>query len=146
MAMEKQILEKIERNAEMLGMSVVSNDGVNLIIDDKDAAENIRVSYEQSHNLGSSPMVGIDSAANPFLGVGIQVPGTIKVAIGADDNDANAELLADLQGAITEDALKVMRLAGQFANDVKLAKENSGAGADFELVTRGDEKLAGLGQ
>jgi len=144
--MEKQILEKIERNAEMRGMTVVSNDGVTLIIDDSDESTNIRVSYEQSHTVGSSPMVGIDDSSNPFLGVGVQIPGTIRIAIGADDDDENDEVIADLQGDISVDVLKVLRICNHFANDVKLVKENGGAGDEFAIVTRGDEKLAGLGQ
>jgi len=147
MAMKKQILEKIERNAEMLGMSVISNDGITLTIDDAGSAQNIRVSYDESHDLAvSGPMLGVSDAASPFLGVNVMAPGTIKVSIGADDNDATDEVIADLQGAITVDVLRVLRLANQFANDVKLAKENAGAGSDFEVITRGDEKLTGLGQ
>lgn len=138
-----QILNKIARNAQMLGLTINSNSGALLNIDDPTNPD-IRITCELVTL--QQPMAGIDGSASPFLGIGQAYPCVIRMAVGADDNDAADEVIADLQGAMTINVYNVLRIVCGFANNVKLVKENSGAGVEYVLEMVGSVDVLGLGQ
>jgi hypothetical protein len=118
MGMEKQILDKIKRNLDILGISAVRGDS-------DVQAEGIVISYEEvALDADSSPMRGVDDSSSPYLGIGNGSPGRIKV---------------DLAPAAMNDAgkLRVLGVLCSFANDKEL-----GDGSIIE----GHSDLVGMGQ
>ena len=82
MANDVQILDKIQRNCEQLGLSVTRDSAVQL------TAEGMAITYSAA--VIQSPMGGVDDTASPFLGIGIANPGKIEI-------DTNPTTLVQLQ-------------------------------------------------
>ena len=119
MGMEKQILDKIKRNLDILGISAVrgSSDVV---------AEGLTITYsEVALDASSSPMRGIDDQSNPYLGIGNGGPGKIEIA-------GNSTALTDAG------KLQVFSVLCAFANDKKFL-------GDSEIIA-GHSDLVGMGQ
>ena len=96
MANDVQILDKIQRNCEQVGIAVTRIDSETLV------AGGITITYVAAEIL--SPMGGIDDSANPFLGIGIANPGKLNL-----DTDP-ASLIE----------LRVFRICSGMANNILL--------------------------
>jgi hypothetical protein len=95
MANKEQILDKIQRNAEQLGLSGITRASASSL-----EAEGITITYSEAQI--DSPMGGIDDSSSPFLGIGIANPGSIEF-----DTDP-----------ATLGQFRLLRIASGFANDI----------------------------
>ncbi len=127
-----QIMAKIERNARQLGLTVLSNSGSAVVIDN--GSNDLTVSYVAPSI--TAPMGGVDPATSPFLGVGVVSPGSLKLKSSSTAADAISDVIDSVVAA------KVLHMLGGFANNVLL--ENSDATFTAEL--RGSVDALGLGQ
>ena len=132
MANSTQVLAKIARDAEMLGLTIASRTSTTVVIDN--ASNDLTVSYVDASI--SSPMGGVDPTSSPFLGLGVGNPGKIKIKSAISTNDTIADVLDSLTAA------KVLALCAGFANNIVL--ENSDAAFTGEI--RGHADLVGMGQ
>lgn len=97
MANSVQILAKIARNAQQMGLVVASQSATEVVIG------TMTISYEKASIQG--PMGGVDGNVSPFLGIGVATPGKIKVvSTDAIENDAVM--------------MKVLAICTRFANNV----------------------------
>lgn len=139
MANDVQILDKIERNARQLDLTVVSRTATELVIDNGD--NDLTVSYDLATI--QEPIGGVDDSTNPFLGIGIANPGKIRIT-GADENDSDNESVGSLLD--TQVAAQLFHIVAGHANNIILAKPNSGAGAALaDTEIRGHADLVGMG-
>lgn len=127
-----QIMAKIERNARLLGLTIVSSSGSSVVIDN--GSNDLTVSYVAATIL--SPMGGVDGATSPFLGLGVVAPGQLKMKSASTAADTIADVMDSLVAA------KVLTILSQFANDIVL--ENSDA--TYTATLRGSVDALGLGQ
>ena len=127
-----QIMAKIERNARLLGLTVLSNTGSTVVIDN--GSNDFTVSYVAASIL--APMGGVDGSASPFLGLGVVAPGQIKMK----SSSTTADTIADVMDSLV--AAKVLHMLGWMANDIVL--ENSDA--TFTATLRGHSDVLGAGQ
>ena len=132
MANKKQVLDKIARNAEMLGLTVVSRGSANEVVIDN-GSNDLTVSYVDASI--QSPMGGVDGSVSPFLGIGIGNPGKIKIKSASTAADDMSDIL---DSAI---AAQVLAVCAWHANDILL--ENSDA--TFSASVRGSADQIGLG-
>jgi hypothetical protein len=126
MANKVQILSKIARNAELLGLTINSNTGSAIVIEN--GANDLTVSYVDADI--QKPMGGIDDTASPFLGIGVANPGKIKLKSAIN----TAGDITDVLDGIL--AVKVFQLMCGFAN--ALVIENSDASFSEELLGHPD--------
>jgi hypothetical protein len=82
MANDVQILDKIQRNCEQIGLSVTRDSATQL------TAEGMVITYSAA--VIQAPMGGIDDSASPFLGIGVANPGKIEI-------DTDPATLVELQ-------------------------------------------------
>lgn len=127
-----QLMAKIARNAQQLGLTVNSNSGQAVVIDN--GSNDLTVSYVAASI--DAPMGGVDSSASPFLGIGTTNPGKLKLK----SSSTAADTIADVLDSVV--AAKVLHMLGGFSNNVLL--ENSDATFTAEL--RGDVDNLGMGQ
>ncbi len=129
MGMKDQILDKIKRNLDVLGIAATrNNDDVTLDVDSR------VISYVDSDI--KKPMGGIDPQVSPFLGIGVANPGQLKMK-GAGGQNTIAAIMT------TEDTLRAWAVMGNFANDKVL--EAGDTSAELARV-EGQEDLQGMGQ
>lgn len=133
MANSKQILQKIARNAKMVGLTVNSESQTAVVIEN--GSNDLTVSYVDA---SFSPAVvgGVDSTVSPYLGIGVGNPGKIMIKSASTAADSIADVIDSLVAA------KVLALCAAFANDIRL--ENSDATFSGEI--RGHSDLLGMGQ
>ena len=124
------ILDKIARNAEMVGLTVNSNSGSAVIVEN--GGNDLTVSYVSA--VIQQPMGGIDGLVSPFLGIGIVNPGVIKIQ-GA----AGAGFAATVDTAVV---LKLIAICAAFGNDVTVV---GSTGTELARL-RGHADLIGVGQ
>lgn len=127
-----QIMAKIARNCTQLGLTVNSNSGQAVVVEN--GSNDLTISYVQPDIL--APMGGIDPSVSPFLGVGTVNPGALKVKSAIH----TAGTVADVVDS--DVAATVLKMLGGFANDVVL--ENSDA--SYSKSFRGDTDNLGMGQ
>jgi hypothetical protein len=130
MANSKQILAKIARDAEQLGLTVNSQSQSAVVIEN--GGNDLTVSTVDASI--QSPMGGVDPAASPFLGIGVAAPCKIKIK-----GSAGATFALTMDTLV---AAKVLALCAGFANDIQL----SGSGDENLGVIRGHADLIGMGQ
>ena len=82
MANDVQILDKIQRNCETIGIAVSRTNAQSLV------AAGMTITYSAA--VIQAPMGGIDDTINPFLGIGVANPGKIVL-------DTNPATLVQLQ-------------------------------------------------
>lgn len=133
MANDVQILDKIQRNLEQIGITV-ARDGAKL------EAGNIKVQYQAA--VIESPMGGIDDSASPFLGIGIANPGQIIVSGLLDADTAIADVLVDA------DDLRILRVVSGHGNTilVKAGRTDDSILAADLAVLEGHVDMLGMGQ
>ncbi len=131
MANSAAILQKLARNAKMLGLTVKSESQTAVEIEN--GSNDLTISYV---NASFSPSVvgGVSDAVSPWLGIGTAAPG--KVAI----KGAAATSAADLMDGLV--AAKVLAMCAALANDIQL---QDSAGASVGEI-RGHSDVIGLGQ
>jgi hypothetical protein len=125
-------MAKIARNATQLGLTVNSNSGQAVVIEN--GSNDLTVSYVAPSI--QAPMGGVDPSVSPFLGVGTVNPGQLKLKSSISTADTIADVIDSAVAA------KVLHMLGGFANDVVL--ENSDAA--FAMTIRGHADLLGMGQ
>lgn len=133
-----QILDKVQRNLEQIGLTPTRT-GANVI-----TIGNLIVRYEDADI--QSPMGGVNDGSAPFLGIGIANPGVVTLS-GLLDADATlASLFVDI------DDYRVLSVCKGFANDIVLkagntatAADTNGTGAELGRL-EGHADLLGLGQ
>lgn len=114
MANKKQVLDKISRNLEQLGIANSRGSANEVIIDN--GSNDITISYVDASI--QAPMGGVDGNVSPFLGMGIAAPGSIQLAFQA------ATLAACLD---TQKALQVLTVCAGHANDLLIQPSSGGA-------------------
>ena len=131
MANSKQILQKLARNARMIGLTVNSESQTAVVIEN--GSNDLTISYVDA---SFSPAVvgGVDSTVSPYLGIGVGNPGKIKIKGAAG---ATFALTID-----TIVAAKVLALCAAMANDIQI----SGSGDEDLGVIRGHSDLIGMGE
>lgn len=127
-----QLMAKIARNASQLGLTVNSQTGSAVVINN--ASNDLTISYVAASI--DSPMGGVDGSASPFLGMGVSNPGQLKMKSSSTAADDISDVIDSLVAA------KVLHMLGGFSNDVVL--ENSDA--TFTAQLRGDVDNLGMGQ
>lgn len=132
MANSVQILAKVARNAQSLGLTVVSQSQSAVVIDN--GSNDLTISYVAASI--QSPMGGVDGNVSPFLGIGIANPGKIKMKSAS----TAADTIADVIDSTT--AAQVLQMLSGFANNIIL--ENSDATYSAEL--QGTVDMLGMGQ
>lgn len=120
MANRKQVLDKIARNLDMLGIANTRGDS-------SVVAGVITITYEDATI--QKPEGGIDDQASPFLGIGVANPGKIKMDLGGEDLDSLAKL-------------KVLRVVAGHANNIVL---DNAATPAVEGELQGSVDLLGMG-
>ncbi len=133
MAQSKAILFKLARNAQVLGMTVVSQSETAVVIDN--GSNDLTISYVDAV-FTPSVMGGVDPQTSPFLGIGVGNPGQVKIKSAIN----TAGTIADVLDSLT--AAKVLSMCSALANDLII--ENSDA--SFSGQIRGHSDRIGLGQ
>jgi len=131
MANSKQILQKLARNAKMLGMTVNSESQTAVVIEN--GANDLTISYADA-SFSPSVVGGVDSSVSPYLGIGVGNPGKIVIK-GA----AGATFALTIDSLV---AAKVLAMCAAMANDIQI--QGSG-GQDLGSI-RGHSDIIGLGQ
>ena len=140
MANSKQILNKIARDAGMLGLVVTANTGTSVVITDGVAND---VLIECVDAVIQDPMGGVSPATAPFLGAGHSAP--CKIAMGP--NAVGNKTMAQIFPAGDVVAPKVLALIAGFANNILIMDGNEGYGtADVLVEIEGSGDMKGLGQ
>lgn len=123
MANSKQILQKLARNAKMIGLTVNSESQTAVVIEN--GANDITIGYVDA-SFSPSVVGGVDSSVSPFLGIGTANPGKVSITC-ADD-------------ALSATGMKVLAMCAATANDLQVSLNS--------VVTeiRGHSDLLGMGQ
>lgn len=127
-----QIMAKVARNCAQLGLTVNSNSGAAVVIEN--GSNDLTVSYVAASI--DLPMGGVSPASSPFLGIGVVNPGQLKLKSASTAGDAITDVLDSVVAA------KVLTVLVGIGNDILL--ENSDA--TFSAVLRGNADLLGMGQ
>lgn len=131
MANRDAILQKMARNAKMLGMTVNSESHTAVVIEN--GSNDLTISYVDA-SFSPSMVGGVDGALSPFLGIGVSNPGKLQIK-GA----------GGATWALTIDSLvagKVLAMCAALANDIQIR----GSGDEDLGVIRGHSDIIGLGQ
>jgi hypothetical protein len=131
MANSKQILDRVARNLDQLGLAYTRS-GNNVVLTNGSNA--ITVSYIDASIL--SPMGGVSPASAPYLGIGVGNPGQIQLK----SSSTAADNISDVIDSVA--AATLLHMVSGFANDIIL--ENSDA--TFSTRIRGQVDLLGMGQ
>lgn len=102
MANSVQVLDKIKRNLDAVGVSATRNAT-------SVTAAGLTISYVDASI--QSPMGGVSDASSPFLGIGIANPGSIKIKGAAGENTIAGIF-------VNSSDLAVLACCARFANDV----------------------------
>lgn len=131
MANSAAILQKLARNAKMLGMTVNSESQTAVVIEN--GSNDLTISYV---NASFSPAVvgGVDSTVSPYLGIGVGNPGRVAIS------GASATTVATLVDSLV--AAKVLAMCAALANDIELRQSNQAVLG----VIRGQSDIIGLGE
>ncbi len=127
-----QIMAKIARNCEQLGLTVNSNSGSAVVIEN--GANDLTISYVAASI--DLPMGGVSPASSPYLGVGVVAPGTLKLKSASTAADAITDVLDSVVAA------KVFKVLVGMGNDILLENVD----ATFSATIRGHAELTGMGQ
>ncbi len=132
MAMKKQILDKLARDLEQLGMQVSRGTGNQVVVENGSA--DVTLDYADAV-FTPSMMGGVDGSVSPYLGIGVGNPGSIKFYV----QSANTLTAA----FATATAVKVFAQCAGFANDIQVMQAD---GTTLLLRVRGHADLIGMGE
>lgn len=127
-----QILNKVARNCTQRGLTVNSNSGAAVVIEN--GSNDLTVSYVAASI--DLPMGGVSPASSPFLGVGVVNPGQLKLKSSSSAANTIADVLDTLIAA------KVLAVLAGMGNDLLLENLD----ATFSGTLRGHADLLGMGQ
>lgn len=151
MANSTQIAAKVARNAQILGITVISQGydafGNATVTLQADGAETLTMSYVLAEI--QYPMGGVNPQISPYLGIGIANPGQLLLQSNISTNGNITDILT---GPISA---QIFAMLAWFDNDLYLANgafapagggpAGVGSGGFFFRV-RGDSDLLGMGQ
>lgn len=126
MANSVQVLDKIKRNLDAVGVSATRG---NTTV----TAAGLTISYVDASL--QAPLGGVDGSSSPFLGIGIANPGVIKIK-GATGENTIAGMFVNASD------LAVLACCVRFANDVQI---EGGDGTDLGRLA-GHPDLKAMGQ
>lgn len=131
MANPVQILAKLARNAQELGLIVNSQSQTVVVIEN--GSNDLSISYQVASI--QAPMGGVDGNVSPFLGIGIANPGKLVLT------GANA---AGTVGGVIDSqvAAQVLQLMSGMANNIIIADVEHAAIAELQ----GTADWLGMGQ
>jgi hypothetical protein len=132
MANSVAILNKMARNATMLGQTVVSQSQTAVVI--ANGSNNLTISYA---NAVFSPAVvgGVDPTVSPYLGIGVGNPGQLVL-----QSATGTTVPTVIDGAI---AAQVLCMLAALANDIIIMSDD---GVTQLARIRGQSDIIGLGQ
>ena len=133
MANSKQILQKMARNAKMLGLTVNSESQTAVVINN--GSNDLTIGYVDA-SFSPSVIGGVDSSVSPYLGIGVGNPGKVRIKSAISTNDDMTDILDSAVAA------QVLAMCAALANDIVL--ENSDA--SFSATLRGHSDIIGLGE
>jgi hypothetical protein len=125
------IMQKLARNAKMLGMVVNSESQTAIVIEN--GANDLTISYVDA-SFSPSVVGGVDPSASPYLGIGVAAPGKIKIK-----GSAGATMALTMDSLV---AMQVLGMCAALANDIQI----SGSGDQDLGTVRGHSDLLGMGQ
>lgn len=132
MANITSIMNKVARNAQELGLTVLSQTASSVVIDN--GSNDLTVGYIAASI--QAPMGGVDPTVSPYLGIGIANPGQISLTSSIHTGGNMSDIID------SQVAAQVLQLLSGFANDIVLSNDN----ASFTCRLRGDADLLGMGQ
>lgn len=132
MAMSKQVLNKLARNLEILGMEVSRGSAGEVVVEN--GSSDVTIAYADA-SFSPAMMGGVDGSTSPYLGIGVGAPGKITLRV------AGADALADVLATAT--AVKCFAACASFANSIQLLRDDTGA---VVLEVRGHSDLIGMGE
>jgi hypothetical protein len=133
MSQSASILFKLARNAKQLGLTVNSQSQSAVIIEN--GSNDLTISYVDA-SFSPSMVGGVDGSTSPFLGIGTNSPGKLKIKSAINTAGTMADIIDSSAAA------QVLAMCASMANDIRL--ENSDASASADL--RGHSDLIGMGQ
>ena len=130
-----QILAKLARNAQQLGLTVNSQSQSAVVIEN--GSNDLTISYQAASI--QAPMGGVDPSVSPFLGIGTANPGKIVIT-GAGT--------AGTVGGVIDSAVaaQVLQLCSGMANNIILADSTHLAPAAPICELQGSSDWQNLGQ
>jgi hypothetical protein len=131
MANSVSILNKVARNAQVLGLTVASQTASSVVI--SNGSNNLTVSYQAASIL--APMGGVDPTVSPYLGIGTANPGQLVLTAAGTAGTVPGVL----DGLV---AAQLFQMLSGFANDIILADSTHTQIA----YIRGSTDWLGLGQ
>lgn len=139
MANSAAILQKMARNAQMLGQTVVSQSQTAVVI--ANGSNNLTISY-QAAVFNPSVVGGVDPTISPFLGIGVGNPGCLVL-----QSATGTSVPTVIDGVI---AAQVLCMLAALANDIIIQDDAGlptapGSGAQLARI-RGQSDIIGLGQ
>lgn len=148
MANPTQIVAKLARNAQSLGLTVVSQsfagDGIAQAVI-SNGSNNLTITYLLASI--QSPMGGVNGNVSPFLGIGVANPGQIVIQSTATGADTIADVI---DGQV---AAQVLQLCSGMANNIWLcngtAVLNGPSGpptGGYVALLQGSSDWLGMGQ
>lgn len=132
MANSAAILQKMARNAQMLGQTVVSQSQTAVVI--ANGSNNLTIGY-QAAVMTPSVVGGIDPTVSPFLGIGVGNPGQVTLS-----SATGTTVPTLIDGAV---AAQVLCMLAALANDIILLSDD---GVTQLARIRGQSDIIGLGQ
>lgn len=121
MANRRQVLDKISRNLDSLGISNTRGSAGEVEV------AGITISYVDA--VIDKPEGGVDDSQSPFLGIGIGNPGKIGMDLGGADLD-------------TLEKVQVFHVCAGHANNIEISNAATGA---VNGEVRGHADLLGMG-
>ena len=131
MANINSIMAKVGRNAQQLGLTVVSQTASSVTI--LNGSNNLTVGYILAQI--QQPQGGVDPTISPFLGIGIANPGQISLT-----SVSGTTVPTLIDGVI---AAQVLAMLAGFANDIVLLSDD---GSTQLARLRGTVDLLNMGQ
>lgn len=126
-----QIMAKIARNCTQRGLTVNSNTGATVVIEN--GSNDLTISYVAASI--DLPMGGVSPASSPFLGIGVVNPGSLKLKSASTATDTIADVLD------TTIAATVLAVLVGLGNDIILENVD----ATYSATIRGNADLLGMG-
>lgn len=140
MANITSIMNKVARNAQVMGLTVASQTASTVVIQDSSAT--LTVGYALAAI--QYPMGGVDPTVSPYLGIGIANPGQLTLT----SSNSGGTVADVIDSAV---AAQVLAMLAWFDNDIILADATTpitttNGYAQGIARIRGDSDLIGMGQ
>ena len=146
MANQVSIMAKLDRNAQVLGLTVSAQtydsagtygSAGNPIVQITDGGNTLTIGYLNASI--QSPMGGVDPTVSPYLGIGVANPGVLTLT-----SSATGGAVSDVIDSAT--AAQVLQLMSGMANDILLADATTTVSAGGICRLKGTADTITLGQ